>query len=78
MNFLDADDKVLRNSSGVAAQRDIVQFVRFQDYAGRDISILAEEVLREMPDQIVGYMMANNIRPQKQEWVSVEAALEAH
>ncbi len=78
MVFLDSDDKVLRNSSGVAAQRDIVQFVRFQDYAGRDISILAEEVLREMPDQIVAYMMANNIKPQKQEWANVDSVAAAH
>ena len=29
MKFLDSDDKVLRNTSGQAALRDIVQFVRF-------------------------------------------------
>ncbi len=50
MTFLDSDEKVLRNSKGVAANRDIVQFVRFKDYDGRDVSYLAEEVLKEMPD----------------------------
>ena len=29
MKFLDSDEKILRNSRGEAAQRDIVQFVRF-------------------------------------------------
>eukprot|EP00347_Sterkiella_histriomuscorum_P005523 403356292 len=78
MKFLDSDDKVLRNKQGQAAARDIVQFVRFQDYRNSDISILAEEVLREMPDQIVGYMMANGIKPQKQDWLNVDAAVQSH
>jgi hypothetical protein len=63
MKFLDSDDKVLRSSKGVVASRDVVQFVRFMDYMDRDVSVLAEEVLREMPEQIVSYMMANNIQP---------------
>lgn len=29
MRFLDSDDKILRNTKGEAANRDIVQFVRF-------------------------------------------------
>lgn len=29
MKFLDSDEKILRNSKGQAAARDIVQFVRF-------------------------------------------------
>jgi hypothetical protein len=35
--------------------------------------VLAEEVLREMPDQIVGYMMGHGIKPMKQEWLQVDA-----
>ena len=61
MRELDADDKVLRGSRGQTAMRDIVQFVKFTDYQNRDISLLAEEVLRELPDQIVGYMMSKGI-----------------
>lgn len=37
--------------------------------------MLAEEVLKEMPDQIVGYMLANGVKPQKQEWLSVDVAV---
>ena len=28
-----------------------------------------------MPEQIVGYMIANNIMPKKLEWLSVDSAL---
>lgn len=50
MRYLDSDDKILRNKKGQTAARDIVQFVRYKDYEGRDIQYLAEEVLRELPD----------------------------
>jgi hypothetical protein len=49
--------------------------VRFKDYLNSDISRLAEEVLKEMPDQIVGYMMANGVKPMKQEWMNIENAV---
>lgn len=60
MRRLDSDDSVLKNSKGQAAMRDIVQFVRFKDYsgAGKNVSGLAEDVLKEMPDQIVNYMLS--------------------
>lgn len=47
---LDGDEVALRNSKGQVAARDIVQFVKFNDFASADISLLAEEVLREVPD----------------------------
>ena len=47
---LDGDEVALRNSKGQVAARDIVQFVKFADFAHADISLLAEEVLREVPD----------------------------
>jgi hypothetical protein len=50
MKFFDSDDKILRNNAGKAAARDIVQFVKFMDYERTDISVLAEEVLKELPD----------------------------
>jgi hypothetical protein len=58
---LDGDDQILRNSRGVAARRDIVQFVEFNEFKNKDISLLAEEVLREVPDQFVGYMLSKGI-----------------
>jgi hypothetical protein len=40
--------------------------------------MLAEEVLREMPDLIVQYMTTNNILPKKMEWHNVDEAALAH
>ena len=60
---LDGDDVVLRNSKGQPTLRDIVQFVQFNDFKGGDIGLLAEEVLKEVPDQLVGYMMSRGIAP---------------
>jgi hypothetical protein len=42
--------------------------VKLAEYKFADISLLAEEVLREMPDQIVQYMMVNHIKANKQSW----------
>jgi hypothetical protein len=44
------------------------------DYMGKEMNIagLAEEVLKELPDQIVSYMMANQIKPHKQEWNQID------
>jgi hypothetical protein len=57
MEVLDGDDVRLRNSRGEAAVRDIVQFVQFKDFKdSADLSMLAEEVLKEVPDQFVEYM----------------------
>lgn len=47
MDQLDGDGGVLRDFSGRAAQRDIVQFVRFNKCVEKDN--LAEEVLKEVP-----------------------------
>ena len=63
---LDGDEVALRNSKGQLAARDIVQFVQFNEYRQRDIGILAEEVLREVPDQIVGYMLSKGIQPSQE------------
>ena len=40
------------------------------------MNALAEEVLRELPDQIVGYMLANNIKPVKVEFQPIEALMQ--
>ena len=57
MTELDSDGGLLRDSRGRTAKRDIVQFVKFNEYAASGPTALAEEVLREVPDQLVGYMM---------------------
>jgi hypothetical protein len=47
MRELDSDGTVLRAMNGQSAVRDLVQFVKFQDYP--NVGKLAEEVLREIP-----------------------------
>lgn len=69
MEELDSDNCVLTAPSGRTAQRDIVQFVPFNQFlsAGfnRDVARLhlAREVLREIPDQFMGFMKSKNINP---------------
>lgn len=76
MKFFDSDGTILRNSRGKAAARDIVQFVKFKDYSHADISVLASEVLKELPDQLVGYMLSKGVKPLKLEWVNVDSAVQ--
>ena len=54
MEVLDADINPLRNSSGVSAVRDLVQFVEFRKFQYNRI-ILAEHVLEEIPGQVETY-----------------------
>ena len=54
MEELDGDGGRLRNGRGVAAARDIVQFVEFSKCITR--GNLAEEVLKEVPEQVCSYM----------------------
>lgn len=52
-----------------------MQFVEFRDYKGGDLHTLSEEVLKEVPDQVVGYMMMKGIKPQKNDWRPVDEAI---
>mmetsp|Transcript_13476 Transcript_13476/g.34578 ORF Transcript_13476/g.34578 Transcript_13476/m.34578 type:complete len:94 (-) Transcript_13476:628-909(-) len=54
MEQLDGDEVALVNSRGVKAARDIVQFVPYRKFGG-DAAMLAQEVLHELPDQVVEY-----------------------
>jgi len=60
MAELDGDGGTLRDKSGRSATRDIVQFVPMKNYAN-DITYLHEDVLREVPRQLVSHMRNNNI-----------------
>lgn len=62
MEELDSDNAALRDSSGRAAVRDIVQFVPFNKFEG-DGNRLAQEVLAEVPKQFLGFMKANGVEP---------------
>ncbi|KAK5579735.1 hypothetical protein RB653_009421 [Dictyostelium firmibasis] len=62
MNRLDGDDEQLCDRNGVFASRDIVQFVPFKEFENNSEQ-LAAETLREIPEQLVGYMKSQNYFP---------------
>ena len=64
MNVLDADENPLLSSTGVKASRDLVQFVPFLKYEGNP-ERLAQEVLAEVPKQIIEYYTQNDLDPIK-------------
>ncbi|TNV80072.1 hypothetical protein FGO68_gene6821 [Halteria grandinella] len=66
MKELDSDKQLLRDSHGQQAARDVVQFVKFKKYIQQGPERLAEQVLKEVPDQFVNYMMNNRIMPNPQ------------
>lgn len=61
MEELDGDEQKLRDSNGRECARDIVQFVRFRECAAK--GNLAEEVLKEIPEQLCSYMESINYVP---------------
>ena len=62
MQELDGDGGPLRDTSGNACVRDIVQFVAFNECVKK--GNLAEEVLKEVPGQLCSYMELKGIKPQ--------------
>ena len=61
---LDADDHPLINRRGVVAARDLVQFVPFLKYE-KNHELLTDEVLAEIPIQLIEYYEQNNLDPFK-------------
>ena len=59
---LDGDDIPLVSSTGIKRMRDLVQFVPFDKYRD-DPDMLAEQVLEEVPRQIMEYYTMNKIYP---------------
>lgn len=62
MTHLDADENTLVDSSGKKAARDVVQFVPFNKFKNNPQK-LAEEVLEEVPQQVVEYFQLYSIEP---------------
>ena len=62
MEILDADNGVLMDSNQRKADRDCVQFVQFEKFNNDGIK-LAEEVLAEVPKQLVEYFQHQKIAP---------------
>jgi hypothetical protein len=59
---LDGDDKPIKNRDGVIRMRDLVQFVPFNKYKNNP-NTLAEQVLEEVPRQVIEYYTMNNLYP---------------
>ena len=62
MENLDSDGQLLMDRRGQRASRDIVQFVPFRKFQGNS-TMLAKEVLAELPRQLTSYMKAKNLIP---------------
>jgi len=54
MEELDGDGGLLRDSTGKPCRRDVVQFVEFKKSLKK--GNLAEQVLKEVPGQLVSHM----------------------
>jgi hypothetical protein len=64
MDVLDADDEPLRcQQTRRVMKRDIVQFVPYRDFKHAGIERLAEEVLQEIPEQLMGFMKSQGVLP---------------
>eukprot|EP00003_Mantamonas_plastica_P022359 TRINITY_DN377_c1_g1_i1.p1 TRINITY_DN377_c1_g1~~TRINITY_DN377_c1_g1_i1.p1 ORF type:complete len:598 (-),score=163.85 TRINITY_DN377_c1_g1_i1:1692-3449(-) len=63
MDILDGDNEGLIDSNGTRASRDIVQFVSFRDFIHAPTAKLAQEVLAEIPEQLVSFMTSKSITP---------------
>jgi vacuolar-type H+-ATPase subunit F/Vma7 len=64
MEVLDADDEPLVARTGYTMCRDLVQFVPFNKFANKHYSILAQEVLDEIPRQLCEWAEMNGVYPQ--------------
>lgn len=63
MEVLDGDDEPLVSRSGRKMERDLVQFVPFEKFANQHPSLLAAEVLAEIPRQVVEWAEMNGVSP---------------
>ena len=63
MDVLDADDVPLVSRAGYKMARDLVQFVPFNKYASKHYSVLASQVLDEIPRQLCEWADMNGVRP---------------
>lgn len=64
MEILDADDQVLQDDADRMAARDIVQLVRYNDFKELGMRELALQVLDELPNQFVDYMLMKETEPE--------------
>jgi len=65
MHQLDGDE-VRISHNGVEAARDIVQFVNYNEVIKNGMSHLSEEVLQEVPNQVLQFMKQKKFKPNEQ------------
>jgi hypothetical protein len=67
MEALDGDKRQLTSHGNMKASRDIVQFVEMRKFVGANGSynkeMLAQQVLAEVPKQLVGWMNMRGVKP---------------
>ena len=75
MDVLDADENPLFDKNRRKADRDLVQFVPFNNFKDNPQK-LAEEVLEEIPRQVVEYYQHHKIEPKEEGEFNVEPVLD--
>ncbi|CAD8128603.1 unnamed protein product [Paramecium sonneborni] len=70
MSILDDDDGNLHDSFGRRTQRDLVQFVPFNQFKSNP-ELLAKNVLQELPDQLVDYMLLVGKKPGPKNFINL-------
>ena len=76
MDHLDGDEASLKHGD-VKAHRDIVQFVPFKKFNQKGPVALAQQVLAEVPQQLLKYMEMHHITPNPPPNVTDEQAVES-
>jgi len=71
MDILDADENPLYDKNRRKADRDLVQFVPFNNFKDNPQK-LAEQVLEEIPRQVVEYYQHNKIEPNEEQEINMQ------
>ena len=71
MDILDADENPLYDRNRRKADRDLLQFVPFNNFKDNPQK-LAEQVLEEIPRQVVEYYQHKNIEPNEDQEINME------
>ena len=75
MDVLDADENPLFDKNRRKADRDLVQFVPFNNFKDNPQK-LAEEVLEEIPRQVVEYYQHHKIEPKEEGEFNVDQEMD--
>ena len=78
MKILDGDEQRLYSTDQRKfAARDIVQFVRFNDFKDRPLSELASETLQEIPREVVNYFKSKQVVPRSRTTTEASSEVDA-